>query len=287
MKKIFYALLCFALVPGVLRCATIVNQRVGYVDMNRVIEASPETKEIKDELMADLRTRRDNIKIFQNRIDSLEKEVKTMEAEMSKYEQSLKQQAISPQPSADISVSSPAALSPDLSAQSEMPRSSLFVSSAQAVVQPAAVAVSTSAMPSSHQYSTPPVNTLPAVAPVMAPQEQYSPAGVQASTASPQGVAANPVAVSSPSFTQADIEGKKDLLSKQKLDLDEYKSSTDTAEKNMNKKIKKNLLGKIYDSVKEVSEEEGLTIVLDSSNVLYDEGMTDITDKVVEKLKKK
>jgi len=95
------------------------------------------------------------------------------------------------------------------------------------------------------------------------------------------------VQVSSPAFSYADIETKKETLTKQKLDLAEYISATEIEEKNLNKKLKKNLLGKIYDSIKDVVEEEGLTVVLDSSNVLYDEGVADITDKVISKMKKK
>jgi len=313
MKKLFFVLSFLALAGSVLRCATIINQRVGYVDMNRVIEASPETKEIKDELMADLKTMKGNIKIFQDRIDALEKEIKTMEDEMSKYEQSKNQQpavppsAPSPAVSAAIGVPSPTTLSsspsPAVNSAVSAPSPSAFptpsspaVSAATSAHSPAGFPTQSSPMTNQEvfgssvthavpgAFASPPFNTPVSISSVM-PQGAFAsvPGSVQISSTAQQGT----VAVSSPSFTYADIEAKKDLLAKQKLDLEEYKSSAETTEKNMNKKIKKNLLGKIYDSIKDVSEEEGLTIVLDSSNVLYDESMTDITDKVIDKLKQK
>ncbi|MFH0948357.1 MAG: OmpH family outer membrane protein [Elusimicrobiota bacterium] len=92
-------------------------------------------------------------------------------------------------------------------------------------------------------------------------------------------------AIASPTFTTADIEAKKKSLENQKDDLEKYISDTKQEEKAINNKAKKNIMGKIYDTIEEVSSEEGLTVVVDSCNLIYGEDAQDITDKVLKKLK--
>ncbi len=91
--------------------------------------------------------------------------------------------------------------------------------------------------------------------------------------------------ISSPTFTTADIETKKVTMEKQKSDLEKYIAVTKQEEKAINNKAKKNIMGKLYDILKEVSDEEGLTVLVDSSNVIYGEDAQDITEKVLTKLK--
>jgi len=91
--------------------------------------------------------------------------------------------------------------------------------------------------------------------------------------------------ISSPTFTNADIETKKVTLEKQKNDLEKYITVTKQEEKDINNKAKKNIMGKIYDAIKEVSSEEGLTVLVDSCNLIYGEDAQDITEKVLKKLK--
>lgn len=91
--------------------------------------------------------------------------------------------------------------------------------------------------------------------------------------------------ISSPTFTTADIEIKKVTLEKQKSDLEKYIAATKQEEKDINNKAKKNIMGKIYDAIKEVSNEEGLTVLVDSCNLIYGEDAQDITEKVLKKMK--
>lgn len=248
-------------VSGISHPATIVNQRIGCVDMGKVTDSSPESKEIKAELLADLQTRKGNIKIFQSRIESLENEIKMMEEELSRYEQKIKPGSVfSSTGTSSGSSKDSSGVSPDLSYS--VPSSSASASEVSTAVRYSTEPAGQN-LPSVTGAVSQPVNTSTVTAPVME------------------------IMVSSPAFSAADIENKKSILTKQRVDIAEYISATEIEEKNISRKIKKNLLGKIYDSIKEVVEEEGLTVILDSSNVVYDESMTDITDKVIDRLKKK
>ncbi|MEW6557137.1 MAG: OmpH family outer membrane protein [Elusimicrobiota bacterium] len=198
--------------------ATISIQRIGCVDINRIIEEYPEAKKIKDEMSANLQARKENIKNFENQIETLENEITSMEEQLQKYEESKKEIEI-------YSSSTPIPSEVNLSTETAE-----------------IVAVSTESI-------------------------------------------AVPVEISSPTFTMADVEAKKNLVEKQKQDLEKYIAVTKKEEKEITRKIKKNMLGKIYDAIKEVAVEEGLTIIVDSYNLIYGEDAQDITDKVLKKLK--
>jgi Skp family chaperone for outer membrane proteins len=208
-----------------LRCATIVNQRMGSIDMNRIIDENPEAKAIKDELSAGVEIRRNSANTYREQITKSTQEIKDMEEQLRRYKESI---IAKPEPAATASGSaSPYQTAPDTGAP-------------VAVSSPVAI----------------------------------SPAPV-------------PIVVSSPTFTAQDIEDKKALLQKQETDLTDYVIETEQQAKDINKKARRNLLGKIYDSIKEVAEEEGVTVVLDNSSMIYDDGVVDITDKVIKRMKSK
>jgi len=52
----------------------------------------------------------------------------------------------------------------------------------------------------------------------------------------------------------------------------------------LDKEITRQILGKIYDVVKEIAQAEGYAIVLDKKNVLYSAMDNDLTEKVIKKL---
>jgi Skp family chaperone for outer membrane proteins len=52
----------------------------------------------------------------------------------------------------------------------------------------------------------------------------------------------------------------------------------------LEKEITHQVLGKIYDVVREIAQAEGYAIVLDKKNVLYSEMENDLTEKVIKKL---
>lgn len=52
----------------------------------------------------------------------------------------------------------------------------------------------------------------------------------------------------------------------------------------LEKEITHQVLGKIYDVIKEIAQTEGYAIVLDKKNILYSEMENDLTEKVIQKL---
>jgi len=195
--------------------ATISIQRIGCVDMNRMMYEYPDAKKIKDELSANLNARKENIKNFQSQIDATELEIKQMEEQLRKYDEEQKK-------------------AKEIAAVAALTESAEMSSSTETII-----VVDTGTI----------------------------------------------TQISSPTFTNADIETKKVTLEKQKNDLEKYITVTKQEEKDINNKAKKNIMGKIYDAIKEVSSEEGLTVLVDSCNLIYGEDAQDITEKVLKKLK--
>ncbi|MBI5574502.1 MAG: OmpH family outer membrane protein [Elusimicrobia bacterium] len=183
--------------------------------MNRIMDECPDAKKIKDELSANLNTRKENIKNFQSQIDTTELEIKQMEEQLQKYGEEQKK-------AKEIAKVTAIAEGMNISSSTE----TVVVVDTETVTQ-----------------------------------------------------------ISSPTFTTADIETKKVALEKQKSELEKYIAATKQEEKDINNKAKKNIMGKIYDAIKEVSSEEGLTVLVDSCNLIYGEDAQDITEKVLNKLK--
>ncbi len=52
----------------------------------------------------------------------------------------------------------------------------------------------------------------------------------------------------------------------------------------LEKEITHQVLGKIYDAIREIARTEGYAIVLDKKNILYSEMENDLTEKVIQKL---
>jgi len=73
------------------------------------------------------------------------------------------------------------------------------------------------------------------------------------------------------------IEMKKRKLNET---VEKIKEELTRLEKDTNYQI----LGKIYDIVKEIAQAEGYSIVLDKRNILYSEMENDLTDKVIKRL---
>jgi len=217
---------CCLLSISFLHSATISIQRIGCVDMNRLLDQYPDAKRMKDELSTNLNIRKDNIKLFESQISSAETEIENMEGQLQKYNEKQKNTQL----------------------------------------QAAAPATTTV------RQSTGTIAVSTGIASTIVPG-----APVVSAAASPQ--------VSSPTITAADITAKKAALQKQENEFDKYKAETKKEEKDLNNKVRKNILGKIYDAIRAVANEEGITVLVDSNNLIYGEDAEDITDKVLKKLK--
>jgi len=66
--------------------------------------------------------------------------------------------------------------------------------------------------------------------------------------------------------------------------LDELTATTEQDLAGLEKGITRQILGKIYDVVREIAQAEGYAVVLDKKNILYSEMDNDLTEKVIKKL---
>jgi len=66
--------------------------------------------------------------------------------------------------------------------------------------------------------------------------------------------------------------------------LDELIATTEQDLAGLEKGISRQILGKIYDVVREIAQAEGYAVVLDKKNILYSEMDNDLTEKVIKKL---
>ena len=71
-------------------------------------------------------------------------------------------------------------------------------------------------------------------------------------------------------------------LNKEKLNKMVKKMKEELAK--LEKEITYQILGKIYDVIREIAQTEGYAIVLDKKNILYSEIENDLTEKVIQKL---
>lgn len=76
------------------------------------------------------------------------------------------------------------------------------------------------------------------------------------------------------------IASKKDGLQK-------YKQDTEMEIMKLQEAYSYNILGEIYDTICEVSKKEGCSIIVDKNNILYGEELSDLTNVILEYLKKK
>jgi len=78
-------------------------------------------------------------------------------------------------------------------------------------------------------------------------------------------------------LTEEVIRLKKEKLSKMVEKMGEELAR-------LEKEITHQILGKIYDVIREIAQAEGYAIVLDKKNILYSEIENDLTEKVIQKL---
>ncbi|MCD6311264.1 MAG: OmpH family outer membrane protein [Elusimicrobia bacterium] len=103
---------------------------------------------------------------------------------------------------------------------------------------------------------------------------------------------ASRVAVSTTSATDTEIStttAKIDTLAEQMEELKKQKNLLSAEAKESLKNIKSEyvsqIMGKIYDACAEAAEEGGYDLIIDKSNAVYGIPATDLTEKILEKLK--
>jgi Skp family chaperone for outer membrane proteins len=78
---------------------------------------------------------------------------------------------------------------------------------------------------------------------------------------------------------------RKDVLQKEK-ELKEFIKQTKKEIISRDEEYMETVLEMIYDAIEKVGQEEGISIILDKKEILYGKEVLDITDKVLERLKR-
>ncbi|OGS22632.1 MAG: hypothetical protein A2252_03370 [Elusimicrobia bacterium RIFOXYA2_FULL_39_19] len=79
----------------------------------------------------------------------------------------------------------------------------------------------------------------------------------------------------------------KDAVLKKQQENTSLKKKSDKALKDYEKNRTMALIGELYKIIEELAKEEDISIVIEKSNILYGTGGTDLTDKVLERLRGK
>jgi len=76
---------------------------------------------------------------------------------------------------------------------------------------------------------------------------------------------------------QAEVDAKETVFKSHQAQLEKDLIDIESRRSEM-------LLGKIYDAIREVARESGISVVVDKSQILFGQNSVDLTDKVVKKL---
>jgi len=82
-----------------------------------------------------------------------------------------------------------------------------------------------------------------------------------------------------------DITDKTKLLEAKEADFKVYEDQAEKSLLDLESRKTEILLGRIYGAIQEVSRSEGLSVVVDKSQILFGHQGVDLTEKVLKKLK--
>jgi len=119
-----------------------------------------------------------------------------------------------------------------------------------------------------------------ALAPAPAVSSGTATALVQASTAAVRAAAPDPLA-----DMDKKIAEKSAALDKKEADFKDYQARIEKNLLDLESRKTEYLLGKIYAAVQQAAKDEGVSVVVDKSQILFGPKAVDLTQKVLEKLK--
>ena len=202
---------------------------VGYVDMQAIFRAFPETKRAKESFEAAVRQAEDQVNLRKSELISLRGEL----------------------------------------ADFKMQRA--FMARAPIVAASTAPAAGLPAAPS----------PLPAAPGIQASTAAATAAAlVRASTAAVRAAAPDPLA-----DMDKKIAEKSAALDKKEADFKDYQARIEKNLLDLESRKTEYLLGKIYAAVQQAAKDEGVSVVVDKSQILFGPKAVDLTQKVLEKLK--
>jgi Skp family chaperone for outer membrane proteins len=276
---------------------------IGYVDLKKIFRLYPETHKAKQSYAEIVRQAEEQVNLRKA-------ELLAMRAELSKLKVEKELVEKTPIPAAEpaVQVSTPAAVevsstsvhAPDASPDgAQDPRSQLGQLPGMGPlpddIQPDA------APPAAVQASTAPAAPVPTDAPLVIdiPGVTESPIVVDpgaAAVSTPTAAAAPPpdasaaqqaLAARDKRLKELDdaVTAKQNEIAEKERLFDSYQAQVEKDLIDIESRRAEILLGKIYDAVREVARENGVSVVVDKGQILFGQNSVDLTDKVVKKLK--
>lgn len=272
---------------------------IGYIDMQKLFRLYPETQKAKQNFEEVLRQAEDQVNLRKAELIGLRAELiklrmeREAAAKLAAGIQTPPKPAPAPTPAAPAAT---AAVDPSTAAATAVDSST----STAPAVDPSTSTTPTVAASTDTAGTTPVATstdvlegllsstTSPAAAPP--PEEQGAPLIINLPGLSPEPIVVQPPAAAlAAAASLGEIDQK--LAERGKLLADkesEFKTYQGQVEKNLlelEDKKTEILLGKIYHAVQEVAREEGISVVVDRTQILFGHKAMDLTDKVIKKLK--
>jgi Skp family chaperone for outer membrane proteins len=251
---------------------------IGYVDMQKVFKAYPETVRAKENFEELVRQAEEQVNLRKAEALKLRNELSELKAQRELVARTpIVITPVLPEPP---KVLPPPAPAPAPLAPVKSTGTATF--SLPGLDKPVADAKKADALVINIPgVSTAPIVVAPPEATAEAPKLSTQPAAVAVATGTTQVlVQTNPALAE----LDAKIALKERDLAAKEADYKEFQSSQEKNLLELESRRTDVLLGKINKAVQEVAHSEGISVVVDKSNILFGHGAVDLTDKVLKKL---
>ncbi|MBI5201512.1 MAG: OmpH family outer membrane protein [Elusimicrobia bacterium] len=257
---------------------------IGYVDMQKLFRMYPETQKAKQNFEEVLRQAEDQVNLRKAELIGLRADV--IRLRMERDAASKLAAGIQANPPAPVVPAPAPPVTPAVSTET------ITAAADTSKIEPAAAAASTGtevAVDTATAVLTSLLN--PSTTAAETPKEDPgAPLIINLPGLSPEPIVVQPPkAALEAAASLPEIESKLAERSKVLQDKDaEFKVYQGQVEKNLlelEEKKTEILLGKIYRAVQEVARDEGVSVVVDRSQILFGHQAMDLTDKVIKKLK--
>jgi len=279
---------------------------IGYVDMERVFKAHPETSRAKDDFVLVIKDKKDIVALKRTELAAIKAKLNMLrdkERDLS-ARVALECPLPPPSPVAVVSVSTvqvPAvSVSSSVETRQAAPVAAVVSSSSKPVYGPFAPQ-NQGPVPMSASLSLPATaQASPAAAAPLASAATQQIASPLANAATNQAV----VPLSSPATAQASVPvtpANRDMtdlsnlrssitmldqdVSNRERELADFKTRSERELVDMEAKRSEMILGKIYMVLRRLAAEENISVVVDKKSILYGYSAVDLTDKLLERLK--
>ncbi|MBI4345733.1 MAG: OmpH family outer membrane protein [Elusimicrobia bacterium] len=295
MRKLL-ALGLFVLAAGTARALEVSLEEnkaqrgnIGYVDMQKLFRLYPETQKAKQNFEEVLRQAEDQVNLRKAELIGLRAEIIRLRMERDAAAKLAAGIPATPTPAPKPPEPvAPPAPEPATSTMTVVASTDTIVSSTDTVASSTdtVIAVDTATAVLTNLLS----GTTTAATPEPTPEDKGAPLIINLPGLSPEPyVVQPPKAALEAAASLPDLEAKLAERSKLLQDKEaEFKTYQTQVEKNLlelEDKKTEILLGKIYRAVQEVAREEGVSVVVDRTQILFGHQAMDLTDKVIKKLK--